>query len=261
MGKKKRKKIDDDAKPNIGMVMTVSLFLILLTFFILLNSIAVMDDNKTRLAIGSLIGAFGGLPGGLSPMESGKSAMPLPPTSPMIEEELTLEQLMSYVKRDLKELAGDIKLSTIGGQKRIIINEAGLFIGNGFKIKSSVRPLLDKLGQVINKGIFPVEIAGYTDNINRPEKGYKSNWEMSSIMALKVLKYFESQCGVLPNRLTAYGCGSNNPITSNESIQSRAQNRRIEIELKYKAPAYIRRIFKKNPAGFFTYKKFDFKIF
>ena len=241
------------------MVMTVSLFLILLTFFILLNSIAVIDDNRTRLAIGSLIGAFGGLPGGLSPMESGKSA--LPPTAPIIEEELTLEQLMSYVKRDLKELEGDIKLETIGGQKRIIINEEGLFMENGFEIKPSAQPLLDKLSQVINKGSFPVEIAGYTDNAIHPEKGYKSDWEISTIMALKVLKYFVSQCGILPNRLTAYGCGSNHPVTSNESIQSRAQNRRVEIDLKYNAPAYIKRIFKKNPAGFFTYKKFDFKIF
>jgi len=258
MGNRKKKN-DDDSGANIGMVMTVSLFLILLTFFILLNSIAVIDDNRTRLAIGSLIGAFGGLPGGLSPMESGKSA--LPPTAPIIEEELTLEQLMSYVKRDLKELEGDIKLETIGGQKRIILNEKGLFMGNGFEIKPSAQPLLDKLGQVISKGSFPVEIAGYTDNAIHPEKEYKSDWKISAIMALKVLKYFVSQCGVLPNRLTAYGCGSNHPITSNESIQSRAQNRRVEIDLKYNAPAYIKRIFKKKPAGFFTYKKFDFKIF
>lgn len=258
MGKRKKRN-DDDSGANIGMVMTVSLFLILLTFFILLNSIAVIDDNRTRLAIGSLIGAFGGLPGGLSPVESGKSA--LPPTAPIIEEELTLEQIMSYVKRDLKELEGDIKLETIGGQKRIIINEEGLFMRNGFNIKPSAQTLLDKLGQIISKGSFPVEIAGYTDNAIHPEKGYKSDWEISAIMALKVLKYFVSQCGVLPNRITAYGSGSNHPVTSNESIQSRAQNRRVEIDLKYNAPAYIKRIFKKNPAGFFTYKKFDFKIF
>lgn len=258
MGKRK-KKSDDDSEANIGMVMTVSLFLILLTFFILLNSIAVFDENRTRVAIGSLIGAFGGLPGGLSPMESGKSV--LPPSAPMIEEELTIEQLMSYVKRDLKELAGNIKLETVGDQKRIVINEAGLFMGNGFEIKPSIQPLLDKLGEVINKGSFPVEIAGYTDNVEHTEKGYKSNWEMSAIMALKVLKYFVSQCGVLPNRLTAYGCESNHPIASNESVQSRAQNRRVEIDLKYKAPEYIKRIFKKKPAGFFTYKKFDFEIF
>jgi chemotaxis protein MotB len=259
MGKRKKRKIDDDSGADIGMVMTVSLFLILLTFFILLNSIAVLDENRTRVAIGSLIGAFGGLPGGLSPMESGKSV--LPPSAPMIEEELTIEQLMSYVKRDLKELMGDIKLETIGDKKRVIINEAGLFMKNGYTIKPTIRPLLDRLGQIINKGSFPVEIAGYTDNVIHPEKMHKSNWELSSIMALKVLKYLVSQCGVLPNRLTAYGCGSNHPVASNESIQSRAQNRRVEIELKYKAPEYIKRIFRKNPAGFFTYKKFDFKIF
>ena len=258
MGKRKKKN-DDDSGADVGMVMTVSLFLILLTFFILLNSIAVVDDNRTRLAIGSLIGAFGGLPGGLSPMESGKSA--LPPTAPIIEEELTLEQLMSYVKRDLKELEGDIKLETISGQKRIIINEEGLFMGNGFKIKPSAQTFLDKLGQVISKGSFPVEIAGYTDNAIHPDKMHKSDWEISAIMALRVLKYFASQCGVLPNRLTAYGCGSNHPVASNESIQSRAQNRRVEIDLKYNAPAYIKRIFQKKPAGFFTYKKFDFIIF
>jgi chemotaxis protein MotB len=256
---KRKKKNNDDSEANVGMVMTVSLFLILLTFFILLNSIAVMDDNRTRLAIGSLIGAFGGLPGGLSPMESGKSV--LPPTAPMIEEELTIEQLMSYVKKDLKELTGDFKLETIGDNKRLIINEAGLFVGNEFKIKPSIQPFLDKLGQVINKGSFPVEIAGYTDNTTHSEKGFKSNWETSTIMALKVLKYFVLQCGVLPKRLTAYGRGSNQPITSNESILSRAQNRRVEIDLKYKAPAYIKRIFNKKPAGFFTYKKFDFNIF
>ena len=256
---KRRKKNNDDSEANVGMVMTVSLFLILLTFFILLNSIAVIDDNRTRLAIGSLIGAFGGLPGGLSPIESGKSV--LPPTAPMIEEELTIEQLMSYVKRDLEELTGDLKLETIGDKKRIIINEAGLFVGNEFKIKPSIQPFLDKLGEIINKGSFPVEIAGYTDNTIHSEKGFKSNWEMSAIMALKVLKYFVLQCGVLPKRLTAYGRGSNQPISSNESIMSRAQNRRVEIDLKYKAPAYIKRIYKKRPAGFFTYKKFDFNIF
>ena len=256
---KRWKKNDDDSEAKVGMVMTVSLFLILLTFFILLNSIAVIDDNRTRLAIGSLIGAFGGLPGGLSPIESGKSV--LPPTAPMIEEELTIEQLMSYVKRDLKELTGDFKLETIGDRKRITINEAELFVGSEFKIKPSIQPLLVKLGQVINKGSFPVEIAGYTDNTIHTEKGFKSNWDMSAIMALKVLKYFVLQCGVSPKRLTAYGRGSNQPITSNESILSRAQNRRVEIDLKYKAPAYIKRIFKKRPAGFFTYKKFDFNIF
>jgi chemotaxis protein MotB len=259
MGRRKKRKGDDDSVVDVGMVLTVSLFLIILTFFILLNSIAVMDEHRTRLAIGSLIGAFGGLPGGLSPMDSGKSV--LPPSAPMIDEELTLEQLMSYVQRDINGVPGEIKFEANGKEKKIIINENALYNEKEHQLKSSIRPFLDKVSRIINQGDFPVEIAGYTDNVVNAKNGYRSNWELSTIMALKVLKYFVSDCDVLPARLTAYGFGSNYPIASNDTRLSRAQNKRVEICLKYNPPTYIKRIFEKKPSGFFTYKKFDFKIF
>ena len=49
---------DKSSGSDVGLVMMLSLFLILLTFFILLNSIATMDEKRTRVAIGSLMGAF-----------------------------------------------------------------------------------------------------------------------------------------------------------------------------------------------------------
>ncbi len=259
MGRRKKRKGDDDSSVDVGMVLTVSLFLIILTFFILLNSIAVIDEHRTRVAIGSLIGAFGGLPGGLSPMDTGKSV--LPPSAPMIDETLTVEQLMSYVQRDVNGMPGDIKIEANGKEKKIIINERVLYSEKKRKLKSSIRPFLNKVGQIINHGDFPVEIAGYTDNVLDPENGYRSNWELSTLMALNVLKYFVSDCGVLPGRLTAYGNASNHPIDSNDTRTSRAQNKRVEICLKYNPPSYIKRIFEKKSSGFFTYKKFDFKIF
>jgi chemotaxis protein MotB len=259
MSKRKKRKGDDDSVVDVGMVLTVSLFLIILTFFILLNSIAVIDEHRTRVAIGSLIGAFGGLPGGLSPMKSGKSV--LPPSAPMIEEKLTIEQLMSYVQRDISGLAGDIKIEADGDEKKIIINESALYDEKEHKLKSSILSFLNKVSRIINQGRFPVEIAGYTDNVANTKNGYRSNWELSTIMALKVLKYFVTDCGVIPGRLTAYGSGSNHPIISNDSRKSREQNKRVEIYLKYNPPVYIRRIFEKKPFDFFTYKKFDFNIF
>jgi hypothetical protein len=35
----------------------------------------------------------------------------------------------------------------------------------------------------------------------------------------------------------------------------------VDIVLKYRAPLYVKRIFRKKPAGIFTYKDFDFRIF
>jgi hypothetical protein len=42
---KKKKRTYDGPELNVGAIMTISLFLILLTFFVLLNSIAVIDER------------------------------------------------------------------------------------------------------------------------------------------------------------------------------------------------------------------------
>jgi chemotaxis protein MotB len=241
------------------MVMTVSLFLILLTFFILLNSIAVIDDHRSRVAIGSLIGAFGGLPGGLSPLKTGINIMP--PSAPMVDEELTIEQLLSYMNRETAPWPGNIIVKTAGDKLIIIINEKVLFNGERFELKPSILPVLDKLCGIINKGNYPVEIVGHTDNIQAGEIGYASNWELSSLMAIQLTKYLISKGAVSPKRLNPCGSGSFRPISSNDTRQSRSQNKRVEIILNYKAPNYIKRVFRKKTSGFFTYKKFDFKIF
>ncbi len=253
---KKKRDIDDEPRVNVGSIMTISLFLILLTFFILFNSIAAIDERKTRPAIGSLLGAFGGPHGGLSLLKTGDSIMS--PSAPMIEEKLKVEELMAFMD---KKIVGGIKIKSCKDREIITINEKILFDKGKSKLKSSSYPLLDKLSSLIRKKDYPVEIAGHTDNRPAEEKGYKSNWELSTIMAIQVLKYLVEKAKVSPERLTAYGCGSYKAIASNDTRQMRAQNRRIEIILYFKVPAHIKRIYKKKPAGIFTYKRFNFRVF
>lgn len=255
----KKRKMDDKSVSDIGITMTVSLFLILLTFFILLNSIAVMDESRTRMAIGSLMGAFGGLPGGLSPLATGDDIMP--PSAPLMEADLTLEQLLALMQKPVPVVAGDIRFHEIEKGALVSINAKDLFTEDRTGINPAMRPFLSKLGRIIRKGDFPVEIIGHTDAGVSQEKGYTSKWELSALSALRVLKYFVSESKVAPRRLTASGQSSHHPIASNATVRSRAANRRIEIILRYKAPDYVKRIFKKKSSGYFTYKKFDFKIF
>jgi chemotaxis protein MotB len=253
----KRKRIPEDrSRAGVGLIINISLFLILLTFFILLNSIAVMDGRKIRMAIGSLSGAFGSLTGGLSPLKTGDSIMP--PSAPITEQKLDLAGLFSIMDQRMISL---ITFDSRADREVITISEEILFNEYKTKLKSSSYPFLDKLCELIKGGEYPVEIIGHTDNRPAEEKGYSSNWELSSLMALQVLKYFLEKGGIPPKRLTAYGCGTNKPIFPNDTRQLRAQNRRIDIILKHKMPAYIQRIYKRNPSGLFTYKRFNFKIF
>ncbi len=255
MVKKKKKKIDDESKANVGIVMTVSLFLILLSFFILLNSISKIDEKRTRVALGSLLRAFGGLSGGLSPLMTGESIMSTPKS---MKDTKTLSQLLlSYWDKK----AGHIKVESTRDRGIITINEKALFTKDSYSLNPSLLPLLNKLSNIINKGDYPVEIIGHTDDTPSQEKGYRSNWELSTHIAIQLAKFFVSEGGVFPDRLTAYGRSSYKPIASNDTRQSRAQNRRVKIILKYKAPAYVKRVFKKKSPGFFIYKKFDFRIY
>ncbi len=253
---KKKRDTDDSPKVNVGMLMTVCLFLILLTFFVLLNSIAVIDERKKIMAIGSLLGAFGSLSGGLSPLKTGESILPVSP--PMTETELDVEALLLLMD---KRMAGQIKIESGKDREIITINEKALFDKDKYRLKSSSYPLLDKLSDLIEEGDYPVEIVGHTDNRPAEEKGYRSNWELSTRMAIQALRYFVEKGKVLPERLTAYGCGSYKPIASNDTRQSRAQNRRVDVILNFRMPAYLKRIYRKGPAGVFTYKKFDFRVF
>lgn len=255
MAKKKRGQVEESGT-NVGLVMTLSLFLILLTFFILLNSIAVIDERRTRIAIGSLMGAFGIFKGGLSPLGSGETTMPS--FSPAIVTESEVNDLLSLMN---KRMIGEVKIESKKGKGIITIHGDTLFYETPLKIRPSAKPLLNKLCDFINRGTYPVEIVGHTDNRPAEEKGYQSNWELSTLMAIQVLRYMAEKGKVIPDRITAYGRGDLKQIVSNDTRKSRAQNRRIDIFLDYKAQPHIKRIFKDKKSAFITYKKFDFRMF
>lgn len=253
---KKKKKIDEDSGSDVGIVMTCSLFLIILTFFILLNSIAVIDDRKQRMAIGSLVGSFGSLTGGLSPLKTGSSVMPS--SAPVAEQVMDFEKFLSSLNINVLNKA---KIVVNQGQGIININERVLFEESTHILKSSQIQLLDKLSIFINKGNYPIEIKGYTDNRSAAQKGYASNWEMTGLMAIQVLQYLVEKGKVSPKRITAYGHGSQGAVASNETRESRSLNRRVELILKYNIPDHTKRIYREKPAGNFTYKRFNFKVF
>jgi len=252
-----RKRNQEGGPPiDITLVMTVSLFLILLTFFILLNSIAVVDEQKKLLAFGSLLGAFGALPGGISASKTGESIMA--PFAPMTPERLDIAELLSLID---KMPVGQVRRESSRDREIIIISESALFGVDKHKLKPSAFPLLSKLCDIVRKGDYPVEIVGHTDSRPAENKGFGSNWELSSLMAIQVLKYVVAKGGISAERLSAYGRGSTRPVASNDTRDSRAQNRRVELILDFNAPLYVKRIFKKAPTGTFTYKNFDFKLF
>jgi len=253
---KRKNNTEEGPGRDVGMVVGVSLFLILLTFFILLNSLAKQDGKKMRNAAASIAGSFGGGEGDSSPTKTVSSTMPSSP--PISALEADIERLITGMDREINKYAD---LKTGKGGEILTIGEKALFHQNSHTLTPGSFVLLKTLADFINQGQYPVEIIGHTDNLDAEEKGYRSNRELSSLMAIQIQKYFIEECRVRPDRITACGYGSERPIVSNDTSESMEQNRRVEIVFNNELPVHAAKIYTESPSGIFTYKRFNFRVY
>ena len=131
------------------------------------------------------------------------------------------------------------KLNNIDGLEATIVEE-GLLVIMGDKVlfKTGMAELelvahsnLKMLGTVIRDVDCSIRIEGHTDDVPIHTDRYPSNWELSAARAVVVVKYFISECGIAPERLSAAGYADSKPRWPNDNVLHRAKNRRVEITL------------------------------
>jgi outer membrane protein OmpA-like peptidoglycan-associated protein len=93
------------------------------------------------------------------------------------------------------------------------------------QLKPESAPELDELLAMLqqNPGVSII-VSGHTDNTGNE----KTNLTLSRQRAEAVIEYL-AQKGISKNRLSARGFGSSRPVTSNDSVEGRNQNRRVEF--------------------------------
>jgi OOP family OmpA-OmpF porin len=97
-------------------------------------------------------------------------------------------------------------------------------------IKKQSYKVLDEIADILNEyPDYKMTMDGYTDNVGKPAK----NLELSKNRANAVKAYFVNK-GIADDRLEADGHGDANPIASNKTAKGRAQNRRVEMDMKLK---------------------------
>lgn len=87
--------------------------------------------------------------------------------------------------------------------------------------------VLDEVaGSIVANPTVKIEIGGHTDSTGLRQK----NIALSLARAMAVRAYLVSK-GVGPDRLVARGYGPDRPIAGNKTVDGRAQNRRVELNL------------------------------
>ena len=95
---------------------------------------------------------------------------------------------------------------------------------------STLRPESDKVLKEIAEVMrehpdWRLTVEGHTDNIG----GDKSNLELSQHRAAAVVTALAADYGIDPKRFSSAGFGASRPVDTNDTIEGRARNRRVEL--------------------------------
>jgi outer membrane protein OmpA-like peptidoglycan-associated protein len=101
-----------------------------------------------------------------------------------------------------------------------------LFDTNEATLTESSVETLDKAAASLKEwGDVKVEVAGYTDS-----RGTDEHNEKLSLHRADAVRTYLIGKGVAADRLTAKGYGESNPVASNDTVEGRTENRRVELE-------------------------------
>ncbi|QGT79251.1 OmpA family protein [Guyparkeria halophila] len=237
---------------------------LLLTFFVLMLSISVVDVERYKAVAETLRNSFGSLPTERT-AAPGESAVELapgaadpdstiegPPPTQLIEldapptadthqqsaralEDLRRQQLderAAELRSTMSDAiaAGDIEIETTDDTVIIRIKENASFPSGSADMQRAFEPVVDRIADDLVDSDDRIVVTGYTDDVPIRSGRFRSNWDLSAARAVSVLMSLRDQ-GIDADRLSARGMGENNPIAPNDSDASRALNRRVEIAL------------------------------
>jgi chemotaxis protein MotB len=202
--------------------------LILLCFFIMLSSFSTMEEAKIMRFVQSFVDAVGIMPGGLK-FDSGATV--LPKSADIVDSNDKLAQLFSELAELNERLKKEKDITLAYSTKGLVmrLSDRALFDVGVANISPQAVPLLQKVADIIARTNFEVRIEGHSDNLPIKTVQFPSNWELSTARAVNVLRFFLETGRISSQRMSAVGFGEFQPMVPNDSIEHRAQNRRVEI--------------------------------
>ncbi|HTS28179.1 MAG TPA: flagellar motor protein MotB [Bryobacteraceae bacterium] len=153
-------------------------------------------------------------------------AAPPPPAHPA-DLKKTMETLASGLDSELKR--GQLKIELEGRGLVISMREAAFFKSGDDTVDPASYPILAKIADVIRALPQPLRLEGYTDAVPIHNSRFRNNWELSAARAIAMLELFEQRFQVAAERMAVAGYAANAPTDTNDTIEGRAHNRRVDL--------------------------------
>jgi chemotaxis protein MotB len=137
-----------------------------------------------------------------------------------------LERFRAMVK------SGKLKIKIVNNKMLVEMASAILFDSGKAELSEEGEAAITEVaGILMTIPDRTFQVAGHTDNIPIKNRHFKSNWDLSSARAVAVVSHM-IEGGVAMEAVSAAGYAETQPVSSNDTEEGKAQNRRIEIVLQ-----------------------------
>lgn len=111
----------------------------------------------------------------------------------------------------------------------ISLPETGSFPPGRAELSAAVRRVMRGLAGPLGPLPNLIRVEGHTDDVPIHTPVFASNWELSTARATRVVQFLIDDGAIAPSRLAAAGYAEYRPRLANDSPESRARNRRVDI--------------------------------
>lgn len=206
------------------------LITLLLGLFILLYSSSNVDLQKYRKVIRAAGNYFGAVdttkifkPGG-NTTNPAFATQGNDGTDPFQRLQQQLENVVNEEK-----LNKSIKLVSNERGITIRILDDILFRSGDAALSDYSKIILQKIAGILKSLKNDIRIEGHTDNVPIANGAFPSNWHLSVERATNTGYHLMAKEGLDPGRVSVVGYSEYHPVASNETVDGRANNRRVDI--------------------------------
>ena len=116
----------------------------------------------------------------------------------------------------------------------ITVGAGGAFASGSADLTPEAIDIMNRIAEVNAAGKSEIKVSGHTDDVPLIfGSNYRDNWDLAAARSASVVQAFAANGTISEDRLEAISYGESRPVEPNDTVDGRAKNRRIEIEINY----------------------------
>ena len=243
----RRKKSSGGGGDPAWLITFSDLMTLLLTFFVLLLSMAVIDERAKLEVLGSVSRAFGSSNQVFNPLAKDPANRNVEP-GPMEGTPDDLSPLRDMLFEDVDK---DLDFQENKYVQILSINDQVLFIPGSTKLSPQGTVMLDRILPYLQRVGYPLLVAGHTAarrdeeaesyDVNIDANSMDSTWPLSFHRAISVYGHLRDR-GIPTGRLSLEAFGQFHPRYTNNTPEGRQKNRRVDLVLDKRNRDWIEKV-------------------